>query len=122
MLRLEDRVEDAIILRPNYTICIQLIYTRQADLTHLFLYSTLKTLAWLSHFMDSLQDSGSSILVAPVSSYRLLSAAIGARDTGSRGEIQVLLSFDLDQCGSSSNNIRSSSDHRAQEASYSTEV
>ena len=88
MLRLEDRVEDAIILRPNYTICIQLIYTRQADLTHLFLYSTLKTLAWLSHFMDSLQDSGSSILVAPVSSYRLLSAAIGARDTGSRGETQ----------------------------------
>jgi len=36
--------------------------------------------------MDSLQDSGSSILVAPVSSYRLTSAAIGARDTGSRGE------------------------------------
>ena len=42
----------------------------QVDLSYLFLYSTLKTLAWLSHFMDSLQDFGSSILVAPVSSYR----------------------------------------------------
>ena len=54
---------------------IQLTYTRQEDLSHSFLYSTLQTLAWLSHFMDSLQDSGSSILVAPVSSYRLMSAA-----------------------------------------------
>jgi len=27
MLRLEDRVEDAIILRPKYTIYIQLIYS-----------------------------------------------------------------------------------------------
>ena len=35
---------------------------------------------------------------------------------------QVWLSVGWDQCGSSSNNIRSCSDHRAQEASDSTEV
>ena len=75
-----------IILRPSNINFLQLFYTKQKDLFDLFLYSTLKTLAWLSHFMDSLQDFGSSILVAPVSSYRLLSAAIGASDTGSRGE------------------------------------
>ena len=46
-----------------------LFYTKQKILYDLLLYSTLKTLAWLSHFMDSLQDFGSSILVAPVSSY-----------------------------------------------------
>ena len=74
------------ILWPPYIINIQLNNTRQMDLSHSFLYSTLNTSARLSHFMDSLQDSGSSILVAPVSSYRLMSAAIGARDTGSLGE------------------------------------
>ena len=77
------------ILRLYTIYYIQLFYTKQYYLFgRMFLYSTskLKTLAWLSHFMDSLQDFGSSILVAPVSSYRLLSAAIGAIDTGSRGE------------------------------------
>ena len=59
-----------IILRPSNINNIQLLYTKQKNLFGLFLYSTLKTLVWLSHFMDSLQDSGSSILVAPVSSYR----------------------------------------------------
>ena len=47
-----------------------LFYTKQKILYVPLLYSTLKTLAWLSHIMDSLQDFGSSILVAPVSSYR----------------------------------------------------
>ena len=59
-----------IILRPSNINYIQLFYTKQKNLFDLSLYSTLKTLAWLSHFMDSLQDFGSSILVAPVSSYR----------------------------------------------------
>ena len=66
----DNDVTFKFILRLYNIHYIQLIYTRKADLSYLFLYSTLKTLAWLYHFMDSLQDFGSSILVAPVSSYR----------------------------------------------------
>ena len=87
----DNDVTFKFILRLYNIHYVQLNNTRQMDLSHSFLYSTLNTSSRLSHFMDSLQDSGSSILVAPVSSYRLMSAAIGARDTGSRGEIQVLI-------------------------------